>query len=258
MASGIRIAQDGVDVRRAAEYQLALDNRWPFLEFEYVGEVSLAETIVNKNVFLPFYTHRLGFLPGFFLLIKTSLDDINYSEVVAVDDKIGFNIFSSASTTNVNFRAWLAVLKRDISKEYKSGSGHVTPGPFSGPQRHGIKITRPGGSLRSKRKIDYSLNTNAKSLAIHQHGIATASSATNDELRITHDMGYPPTYFIAQRKVEAGSANPILGKTSMECFNNGTGKSSSTATKLTIEGAQAALAGDFAYLILKDPVDVAR
>lgn len=258
MSSGIKVTQQGVSVRKAADYQEVLDSRWPFLEFEFMDEIELITSITNQNAFVSFYTHKLGFLPAFFIIVKSSTPAVDYAEIVAVDDKIGFNVFSLGTTTNITFRAWLAVINRDISREYRSQSKQITPGPSVGPQKHGIKVVGRGADIKDSSKANFALHTNAKSLAIHMHGIATATAATSNELRLDHDVGYPPTYFVAKRAVQIGSANPIKDKVAMESLNAGSGISDSTAIRLTIRGAQSALLGDYVYLILKDPVDVAR
>lgn len=255
MPSGIRITQEGVNVRRAADYQEVLDDRWPFLEFEFVGEVRAVDTVTNQHKFVPLYTHTLGFVPAFLILIKSATpSDTSLTRIYAVEDKIGVEVNSIGFTTNLDLTVWIAVLKRNITTTYVSPSKQIVPAPYVGPQKHGVKVVARGGDIRSSRKIEFSLNTNAKSLAVHMHGVAAVNGS--GLLVLTHDVGYPPTYFIAQYANNSGAlytSTPV-----MNGLNTLPTKAVSTTITTTIRGGQSTLAGNFAYLILKDPVDVAR
>jgi hypothetical protein len=95
-------------------------------------------------------------------------------------------------------------------------------------------------------------------MTIHMNGVKTVGADTGYYLVIDHNLSYPPTYLCAQIEVGIGSANPMLDKRTIGPLGRVTGIATSTATRLSIRGAQSALMGDFMYIVLKDPVDVAK
>lgn len=274
MTKGIRITQTGIGVDKAADYQKTMDERWPVVEMAFMGIVNgtYSDTTfgTKKNAagtiyHIPIYHHGLGYVPGFRLIqISATINNFGNSlafDVFADEQDIYAVIFPSPANSPVafNFNYFLAVYNRDLTKTFSAPVDIVVPADTSGPSEYGIKIAH--GSQAAAMNVDdksqYSLNSNAKSLAYQAHGIqpAETSGTYNGSLIVQHFLGYPPTYFIAQMTVQSGIANPSLGKLTSRRFFPGYGIAFADSIQLRVRGAQAALSGNFIYLILKEPVE---
>lgn len=275
MSSGIRISQSGIPVDRAADYQKTMDERWPILEHQFMGIIDMqnfstaSEGVLNNAggtiAHVPIYKHGLGYLPAFRVkqISYSGFDTFNSSlaDNMFADDKyIYLIVFKSPGAIQINVKLWLSVVDRDCTKEYQAPIEQTTSIQTTNPSKYGLKILNnpTGQGMNEKNKSAYTLNTNAKSLLIQQHGIRTAGTVTTFQLVIDHRLGYPPTYYAAKRYEQVGAANPSLGKITMAPIDGIVGLGRSNSIILTIRGAQSALVGDYMFIILKDPVDVAR
>lgn len=274
MTKGIRISQAGIPVDKAADYQKTMDERWPILEHSFMGIVELqnystaSEGVLNNAAgtiaHVPIFKHGLGYLPAFRLkqISFSGFDTFNspLSDVVFADENyIWLQVFKSAGPININVKVWLAVVDRDCTKEFQAPIDIVTSIQKAQPSQYGLKVLNQNGSqgMNEKNKSAYTMNTNAKSMQIQQHGIRTAGSP-DYQLVIDHRLGYPPTFYAAKRYQQTGAANPSLGKTTIAAIDNVIGLGRSNSITLTIKGGQAALVGDYMFIVLKDPVDTAR
>lgn len=261
MANGIRVTQEGVPVQRAAEYQEILDERFPFLEFSFVGEVRASGSIpASGTVAVELHRHGLPHVPGFFWMpIKpdgTYEDDFNVPDPVSTSDRVVIE-FASYMGSSYSVRGVLMVVKNDLTQTIKAPRGGSVVQSTTGPQKRGIAVLREGGGdIESNDKTNFTLHTNARSFAIHMCGVENVPVGDADGgFYITHDLGYPPTFFYARRFVETFDA--LKGQTCQEPFMYNAGLARATATTLFLRGGQGALQGDYMYLILKDPVDTA-
>jgi hypothetical protein len=98
---------------------------------------------------------------------------------------------------------------------------------------------------------DYSLNTNAQAIGIQMHGKRTVDPLSG-HLVVTHNVGYPPTYFVAKITANYGLGLSTVIASLTETF----GFATANSYQIDIRGAQSVLAGDYGVLILKDPVGV--
>ena len=274
--AGIRISQAGIPVDKAADYQKTIDERWPVLEHQFMGILNIenistdSEGVLNNAggtiAHIPIYKHGLGYLPAFrFKQISYSGFDTfsPISQSLFADETyIWLIVFKSPGAIRVNLKGWLAVVDRDCTKEFQADIDIVTSTQKSQPSQYGLKILNEniGQGIEEKNKGGYSVNTNAKSMLIQQHGVrnVSASSVPAYNVVVDHRLGYPPTYYMARRYTHTGSANPSLGKTVIEAIDNVIGLAKSNSITLTVAGAQAVLLGDYMFIVLKDPVDVAR
>lgn len=275
MSKGIRIAQAGISVSKAADYQKTMDERWPILEHSFMGIVDVqnkatSSTGVLENAggtiaHIPIFQHRRGYLPGFrFRHISYSgfnPDGEQISSMVFADSEyIWLGIFKSAGVLTINLKFWLAIIDRDLSKEFTTPVDIVTADQVTNPSPFGLKIlnSTPPRGMEENSKAVYTANTNAKAMAIHSHGVRTGDAGNANKLIIAHRLGYPPSYYIAKRAAQEGAVNPSLGKTTVAVMGSASAIASADSVNLTARGAQNALVGDYLFLILKDPVNVAK
>ena len=276
MTSGIRISQAGISVDKATDYQKTIDERWPTLEHQFMGIINIenlstdSPDVLNNAggtiAHVPIYKHSLGYLPAFrFKQISYSgfsTTSLITASLFADETYIWLIVLKSPGAISINLRGWLAVVDRDCTKEYQAAIDIVTSTQRSQPSRYGLKILndRTSRGMGETNKSAYTMNTNAKSMIIQQHGIRNASATTSpaDSVVVDHRLGYPPTYYMARRYTHTGSTNPSLGKTVMESIDSVIGLAESNSITLTVQGAQSILSGDYMFIVLKDPVDVAR
>jgi hypothetical protein len=274
MTKGIRVSQQGIPVTKAADYQKTMDERWPVVEFAFQGIIdgTFSDTMpgVFKNSFgtvydIPIFHHGLGFVPGY-QLFTVGASFINSGSplggtVYADDQDVYIQIFPPVTNGPVNFsfKFFLQMYTRNLAETFAAPVDIVVPAQVSGVSEYGLKITKVTGAraMNSKNKTDYSLDTNAKSLAYQAHGVqaAEASGTFAGSLIIPHRLGYPPTYFIAPLAPLATLNSPNSGKTVSRRLFPGYGIAFADSVNIRIRGAQAGLAGNYLYLLLKEPVE---
>jgi hypothetical protein len=277
MSRGIRISQAGIPVSKAADYQKTMDERWPVLEHQFMGIIRIENYstdtpgVLNNGTgtlaHIPIYKHSLGYLPAFRLrhISFSGFDAMGQTiaaRTFADEQYIWLEVAKNPGAIEISLAAWLAVIDRDCTPEYQAPIDIVTSVQKSNPSQYGLKILNeptPQG-MREKNKSFYSYNTNAKSMLIQQHGIRTASASTlpANSIVIDHRLGYPPTFYVAKRFLQEGVSNPSAGKTVIRSLGTNIGLGKSNSITMTISGAQSILVGDYMFIILKDPVDVAR
>lgn len=179
---GIAISQQGIPVKRAADYQKVLDDRWPFLDIEYEVEVPvevrLTESTGNFYWAVEIFAHNLGILPAFTNRVITGSILSSFSQpisFVATKNAIyatGFYI--PGDTTSYNFTIFLRVYSRDITQEFEYGTEVPDPLAKRDSRKYGARILKEGVSpakFTGDEMSDFSLHNNAKVLAIQQTGI---------------------------------------------------------------------------------------
>ena len=275
MTNGIRVTQEGISVKRAAEYQMALDDRWPLMDFLFTGviEVNYRSLPGGGDLAVPLFTHNLGFTPGFFAkviqirsvsagVLYNSPGDIKfYSDPQTAWGRFFRRDGASTAIETISAVFYVGILDRDFTQTYQAPSTVIPANATSGASPYGMKVLNNQGlvGMRSNNKSDYNLHTNAKPLGIHMHGVMNVGQPQNFQMRIRHNLGYPPTYMVTAIQLETFSGSPSFNKRIINALDSqDPGKGKSTSTELTISGAQSALNGDFMYIILKDPVDIAR
>jgi hypothetical protein len=269
MASGIRITQAGVPIQKAADYQEVMDDRWPVVEMLYMDILDLQNIqsdAAGTIAYVPIYEHNLGYLPAF--LFKSishnvqTFGDVLINSIFADNNFIYVRVLKSpGEVVSINLKAFLFIIDRDCSKPYQSDIDITTAGQSSGPSAYGLKVmSRPTSrGMKEKDKSKYEFNTNAKAFPVQQTGRQTAvTGITAYQLKIDHFLGYPPTYFIAPIKTRVGPADPFNGREMISSLSNGGGIAKNTSSTLTVRGAQSPLTGDYLFVILKDPVDLAK
>lgn len=259
MSDGISISQEGIGVAQASDAQKVLDSRWRYFDILYEKRVSLKTVpdwlVDNSHIIL--FKHKVGFLPAFDCYSIThgvyisaySSNDVAYTTPLALDPSMTGYDFS-------NTEVLVRVYDVPIAEEYSAPITEVS-GKYSALSKYGVKILRPKtyASLGDIELSGYSLNTKGKTLAIQKMGTATADD--DGFAIIRHNLGYPPTYLAARldenllggNKSEVSAINPD--------FVPVLSSSRSGDNELVFGGAQSVLTGSFAYIIFKEPAELA-
>lgn len=272
---GAKVSQQGVDVTRAADYQKVLDTGWKFVEITHQVsiDVSYSSWATGYNQIILF-EHGLGYRPAFEFMPDPGWSmgnpDVYFNNPNTLFDDMKaderyiyiFPIWNASSTTALRVKGVMRVFNVDITAEYKAPSEAVALEPGSDQTKYGAKIIDV--NARSARMGDtaiqnYSMNTNAKAISLHSTGVRTANAGNSNKLTITHNIGYPPTYYIATLYALANGTytHPKAGITMVGRIKNNIGRALATNIDIVFTGAQAALNGDYAFMLLKDPVGFA-
>lgn len=180
---GIQISQEGIPVRRAADYQKVLDDRWPFLDIVIETEVRFEhkfhEGNDNYRWSIELLDHSLGYLPAFtYRMVEGSLLDefgFDIGEVVSTKQGIylkGF--FIPGQQMTLNGKILLRVFACDITAETSYGVGQIDPIAKRDSRKYGAKILKSGvppEKFSGDEMSDFALNTDAKALAIQKTGV---------------------------------------------------------------------------------------
>lgn len=241
MTRGIEVVQANTNIVGAADYQKTLDSRWEFLEIsqEMVCNFSGSEAFGSKLL-----DHNLGFLPGF-----TVTGAFNSNNITLFADTNSVYISSTSAG-----QYFVRIYNLDISSEYKAPNRQIINTiPADKADTIGIKVLKDGaGNINSEDVGDFSFLTNARNIGIQMHG--TRATNASGHLVFVHDAGYPPTYFVAriQTNIGATAFPPRIFP-----MNQAFGFATANASTIDIRGAQTVLSGNYAVLVLKDPVEVA-
>lgn len=269
---GIIVTQQGTPVDTAADYQKVIDTRWRFLDIEIEQEFTISHADSGSTHWWveKICDHKLGYLPGFY----TRTISINYNgydptlfnaSIVATKDSVYWRglYVSGDPTTPVTIKILLRLFALDITTPYQAPIDFFVPGaPINEPDV-GVKILANQGDINSPELSNFSVNTLGKAFAIQQTGTATAISTTPFSLTITHNMGYPPTYFVAQTqslaefKAHTVFANPLPDPVINALTIFPIAKVQATTTQLIMFGVQAIITGTYAFLITKEPAELA-
>lgn len=267
MAQGIIISQSGIPIDDANDYQKVLDSRWKFLDIHVEKEIDMTTQVFTIQGYyaIKLLDHNLGYHPGFeFYPDPAGVDGLG-GDILADDHSIYMRIFWYSSLPSyANIKALIRVYAIDILAEYQapttppSTAGAPTKstiGAVFSNQATGVK------TIDSTNPDDFTLYTPVKAVAVHKTGTAQA----NNSVTIRHDVGYPPTYLTAaiQYASEWDSfyANPIPNVNTVGALTSGALGLvvASASTLVGYGGPQSSLATlRFAYIILKDPAELAR
>lgn len=269
---GIIVTQQGIPVATAADYQKVIDTRWTFLDIEIEQEFTLSHADSGSSHYWveKICDHKLGYRPAFYYR-TLSLDlgglssGLYNADIVATKDAVYWrNLYVSGDpTTPIKLKIFLRLFACDITTTYQAPVDFFVPGaPINEPDV-GVKILANQGDITSGELSNFSVDTLGKAFAIQQTGLATALTTTPFTLTITHNMGYPPTYFIAptQSLAEFDAhtifSNPLSDPVIYAITTLPVARVSATTTQLVLTGVQSVLAGTYAFLITKEPSELA-
>lgn len=282
---GAIFSEEGVPVTTASDDQKVLDTRWVTLDIaeepNYTATLTLPTTAPGNGSTLGgtytnviAYSHNLGFLPAFdYEIVSSTVSDPNAVSVDPVFVSDGQNIYYSAGistllssvtvTINVNFR----IYNLPITTNYVAPVVQTDPTAAPVQTGYGAKFLNSNSlalSINNSSVENFSFNTQLRPLNILQHGPVTVPSSPSDpnfgKIIINYSYnGRHPVYLLAiYYPTTAQNGNATLPSPSVGALTFSGGQSTITDTVLTIAGAQSALIGSFAYILLKDPLDIVQ
>lgn len=265
MSNGVVITQTGIDIDRAQDFQKSLDSRWKSLDIAYEADIDFTSPAFGSKtgvIPLELFRHNLNKLAPFEIHLSTKsggnpdmFSGVDLQQLLYGDENsiyISTTWFSGQSTNALHVIGKLRVYNIDISEEFSAPAPtQAVPGGATINEVGALFIDqqRGGRNINSNDLQDFTLNTTAKAINIHKHGLQRANST----LKITHDIGYPPTYMLCVVN-ELSDDSKTLGALT---YAQGYLITANTRT-LTIRGVQVGLGTKlYGYIILKDPADIA-
>lgn len=262
---GIKFAQRGTPVSIAADYQTVLDTGWPLVEMQ--GDLMISNSLpaVSTAGFyvVKLFEHNLGFVPmiDFYPaapLTAGSGSSLREATVYATETGVYAETLytgGSQSVASIQIAGRLRVYTTDIRQEYKSRTFAINPTQDQENRSYGVKWLKERFSRQGMNENEYdyySLNTNAKALAIHQTG--TVQATGSEGFTISHNLGYLPTFFVYKVNLIASGVytHPLNGQKYFVEEQDARVYANTVTIKFT--GVQAVLLGEYAYMILKDPL----
>lgn len=267
---GVKISQQGIDISRAADYQKVLDSDWKFLDIFQEIDIDITFSFVGRptgTYLVPLIIHALGHVAGyeFFASVSTAAgggftNARNVKSYIFGDD-VGV-YFQTYGGDSGRIKGKLRVYTINILEEYQAPTVYTISAAIQPPGKYGAKfldLNRGIGNIEDENMEPFTLNTRGKQISIHKHGVATGSG----NLEVTHNIGYPPSYMIA--KITQAST---LGSNFPDLKYSGTQVVSPLTTSfylarplnantMRFNGVQTGLFGEYAYVILKDPMEIA-
>jgi len=274
---GAVFSQQGIDWRRANDYQKVMDSRWKFLDIYIEKYIDITFNLAGQpNGFkkLLLWRHSLPFAPAFEIQISKksiSSDPFNFNpgqiaqECYSYPDGIYFTIpfwDSGFDGPTVRIRGMLRVYDLDLRETYKAPSsvlGLAQPSPNA---RYGAKFLDPnrgGTNINESDPRKYTLYTPAKQISVHISGVFQADDGL---LKVVHDVGYPPSYLLCSAFDENGSPGSNIiaprGQFVYGALFESYANARANARDISFTGVQSSL-GDrkFGCVILKDPAELA-
>lgn len=271
---GAEFSQQGIDIGRASDDQKVLDTRWPTLDiaFEptYNATVTMPITSFESHFIVTVFEHNLGFIPAFDYQVDIfNVSPVNGGDLIftnqnmwADKNNIYFNplIETSDSSKSVTMSIRLRIYHVDITTFYQAPVVNPSPTDTNFDSTYGARFIGPnfaGQDMGTAPPEEFSFSSTLRPLTILQNGIQSTSSGI---LIIPYSYSNPPLYEVAVYRPNGLSkvtfdtvtqAGPLVGALT---FSGG--KSTATVNTLNIRGAQSSLAGQFAYILFKDPLNI--
>ncbi len=216
------------------------------------------------------FPHSLGFFPLFeysISLISGTLasPDQSYQDIRATKDGLymypyfNYNYGQSAVTVRLNYR----IYNLDIEKTYDSKSATFASAPTDGSSI-GAKFLdgSTSNAVQDDSTLGFSLDTSKKTIAVHM--ITQQSLNSCGFNYVYHNSGYPPSYLMCDlpeqkfKKYFAGYNIPYRDRYTSSAIYNLTAYTIANGDYIAFHGVQSVVRGDFCFVILKDPLDIAE
>jgi hypothetical protein len=242
---GIKVSQEGYDVRTCADKDLLFSSSWPTLEILYEGET----TVPSMGTLI--FNHGLGYPPAFLCYLVASNNATMASSPQFIGapyiDNDNLSILSGAFGDRL---LHYIIFNWNLLTNYTSPVSGRSSSLGDINKDYGVKISKEGYDVGNCDIKDQVLNSGGRTPMIHMAGYGTMASFVNAE--ITHNLGYIP-FFLDYVDEGTGGYFP---RRSYDISATDSGISifdHITTTKLTIPSYLPG--GDYAYIIFKDPVE---
>lgn len=281
--NGIAVAYNGTPINLASDYSKSIDSRWKFLEVAFENTVDIeipaiassGSNVNNRSQRFQIVNHGLGFYPLFevsVVLFKGTLAGGSFpsqSINTVLSDKENLYLFpyfdnidgQNAVTARVIYR----VYNLDISQSYtaiveSASSASATKNPM------GVKFLDGSESIDidDDSPVGFSIDTTKKTLSVHSVQIVDFDDPVVNGY-VYHTVGYPPTYLAQKSPYVYFGTNygavfniPWRYEVYTSPMENPDYRNIATDTYLRFTGVQSFIGGQWCFIILKDPAELAK
>jgi hypothetical protein len=228
-----------------------------------------ASLLIGKKLFIdvthatsgtegsPIFEHNFGFPPVFFPMRRTSAGSLEYfmgaDFDITVDERYVYALPNGLGAPNTT--VGLMLFQRSITESYTSQLASPINRSRAKQSDVVMKVMRDGHTIQDRDPRNASVDTDYKTLLVHKSGVITHPNADPDGFEIIeHKLRYQPLFFLYfaydqdSGAPEAGRFRQLLGAV-------GTGVVSGVH-KVDNNNLHVykTLSGQYAYLILKDPI----
>lgn len=203
----------------------------------------------NQDSLFGVATHALGYIPAFFAFESSDNNSYKPSTLIYVDEQ---NVWVNKTETSGTKWILIYIFARPLLEPYRSEvvapTGRGT-NRESGPQ---ILIAREGKDIESRDKRDFIVHPDTKTLPLHMTGYTGGGILDSAEWpKVGHGLGYSPIFYVYYIS-KLGSNKD--GKAQFIWFLPNTDSSFSLSSNDEYFTVPATLAGQFAYMVMKDPI----
>ena len=284
MPYGAAISEEGIPVNSASDDQKVLDTRWVTLDIVAEPTYNISATYAtNANgsggygyatQYTVAYSHGLGYPPAFnYRIDSITCNDPSQTNMTAylIADSNNIYFLPQVSTTYtsvvITVSLQIRVFSIPITNSYVAPTiNAVTTNTFNS-SNYGVQIAGPNLEVPTFTGVaptQLAMSTSLRPLSVLQAGTYTIPGGAGSVV-ISFNAPYRPLYMMASYYPTGYSLNGIKIPGAVIAalnFQGGSGVASvSNGTApgvITINGAQSAIAGSVAYILLKDPLDVAQ
>lgn len=197
MANGVKFAQIGADVTRAADYELHFSSQWPTVHVLKGGY--FVNTIASGEVF---YEHGLGFVPAFIPYTYDSTDgSYQIARTILAADERYIYFYSGGGgggSGSAERHFGIFLFNINIENNFRAPQSNPTAAASADSAGYGLKLTDGIATVNSDNMQDYKVNTDGRAPLVHSvaFGVGTEAGSTSvlRNFSYTHDLPYNPMF----------------------------------------------------------------
>lgn len=278
MTNGIVFSQSGVPVEYAEDYQKVLDTRWKPVGIAMEYPINLTIEAPLSAIKVKLFDHNLGYVPAMKAprqqdIVNRSIASAPFSAIMFCADST--SVYYIARNVGGTVSGTIYLYDFAINEPYDSAYRGI---PMSGSHASdfGVKIVgnseRATNMINTGDEIGYAINTNLKTMSLAKVDVTTVTNAGGYLTDIVFDIPYPPLINFSRElttdsfKVYAGGGvynYPIAidtpTYTSLGMIDNLGFVSNCVAGQATlyVAGLAGQTSADIAYIIMRDPAEIA-
>jgi hypothetical protein len=194
MAYGARVSRAGFNANNCADFETALDSRYPNLKIAFQGKFTTTASVSNQTV----ATHNLGYAPVYWLYVKDKYGTNNITLATT-----GYSQYFGVNGTNLNYNGgagdvleiYYYIFHQRIDQNITYNTVSNTPTTPSGASNaYGMRVSKPGFDVKSTSPKNLAWSSEYPSPIIHK--IETGTFTSGVSKTVSHTLGYFPQFFV--------------------------------------------------------------
>lgn len=194
MAYGARVSRAGFNASNCADFETALDSRYPNLKIAFQGKFTTTASASVQTV----VTHNLGYAPVFWIYVKDKYGTNNITLATT-----GYSQFFGINETNLVYDGGLADVievyyyifhqKIDQNITYNTISNTPTT-PNGSSNAYGIRVAKSGFDVKTTTPKNLAWSSEYPSPIIQK--MVTGTLTSTIQTTVSHGLNYYPQHFL--------------------------------------------------------------